>query len=93
MTDLVLPPAPGMTINIIGQDDSFWCVHGPGSGVQGVTLGQDQVTGLFSAPVRTAWAAGARDTGGVMKGMWHDWRDLALGFNITAQALRKPPHG
>lgn len=87
MTSMSLPR--GMTINIHGQDDSFWCVHGPGAGTQGVTLGKDQVQGLFSAPVRTAWAAGARSDGGVMKGKWHDWRDLALGFNITSQGVRR----
>lgn len=85
MTSSVSSIRRGMTINIIGQDDSVWNVHGPGAGRQGVTLGQDQVNGLFAGPVRTAWAAGARDEGGVMKGMWYDWRDLALGFNITAQ--------
>lgn len=77
-----------MTINIHGCDDSFWAVHGDGAGAEGVSLGQDQVKGLFAPPVRTAWAAGARQSGGTMKGMWHDWRDLALGFHVTAQGVR-----
>jgi hypothetical protein len=73
-----------LQIIIHGCDGSIWIVHGDGAGREGVRLGKDQVKGLFAAPVRTAWKAGARQSGGAMKGMWHDWRDLSLGFHVVA---------
>lgn len=76
-----------MTINVLGCDGSFWRVHGPGSGKQGVVLGKDQVQGLFDAPVRTSWVSSAHQSGGTMKGMWHEVRDLALGFHVSEQMV------
>ncbi len=73
-----------LTVRIHGCDGSLWTVHGQGSGAEGVSMGKDQVEGLFDAPVRTAWKAGQRQRGGVMKGMWNDWRDLKLGFHLVA---------
>lgn len=79
----MLPPQ--LTVKIHGQDGSFWPVHGDDEGTCGVWLGQDQVKGLHDAPVRTAWRSGAREAGGHMKGMWHDVRDISLGFHVTSQ--------
>ena len=78
---------PSVTINVHGCDGSFWPVHGEDAGADGVWLGQDQVKGLYDAPVRSAWRSGAREPGGRMKGMWHEVRDLSLGFHITARRL------
>ncbi|MDM7488706.1 hypothetical protein QT969_10425 [Rhodococcus sp. CSLK01-03] len=78
---------PTMTINIHGCDGSFWTVHGEGAGAEGVAMGKDQVKGLFDAPVRTEWRAGARQEGGSLKGVWHEWRDLELGFHVSAQRV------
>ena len=74
-------------INIYGCDDSFWCVHGPEAGRDGVALGKDQVKGLFDAPVRTSWTSGARQVGGTMKGLWWEPRDISLGFHIAESAV------
>lgn len=75
-----------MAIQIIahGGDSSTWHVHGPNSGAEGVSMGKDQVKGLFAAPVRTAWKSGARQIGGRPKARWYDPRDLSLGFHIVA---------
>lgn len=73
-----------MTIAIHGCDGSLWRVHGDGAGTEEVWLGKEQVKGLFSAPVRTAWKAGARQSGSTMKGRWNDVRDLSLGFHVAA---------
>lgn len=77
-----------MTINIHGQDGSFWPVHGEDEGAEGVVLGQGQVKGLFPVPGRTFWKSTQRQTGGTMKGLWYDPRDLLLGFHISAQRVR-----
>ena len=72
-------------INIHGCDGSFWPVHGgPNEGSEGVALGQDQVKGIYEAPVRTEWAGTARGDGGMLKGKWNEWRDMALGFHVAA---------
>lgn len=76
-----------MTINIHGTDGSFWPVHGEDAGTEGVDLGVDQVKGLFDSPVRTSWVAANAESGGTMKGMWNDWRDLALGFHVSADRV------
>jgi hypothetical protein len=74
----------GLTIILHGCDGSVWHVHGEGAGAEGVWCGKDQVQGLFDPPVRTAWASGARQVGGRMRGRWYDPRDLDLGFHIVA---------
>ncbi|ORM21768.1 hypothetical protein [Prescottella equi] len=76
-----------LTINIHGCDGSFWPVHGEDAGAEGVVLGKDQVKGLFDSPVRTSWVSSAHQSGGTMKGMWHEVRDLALGFHISSQVV------
>jgi hypothetical protein len=77
-----------MTINVHGCDGSFWPVHGEDEGAEGVVLGQGQVKGLFPVPGRTFWKSTQRQTGGTMKGLWYDPRDLLLGFHISAQRVR-----
>ncbi|OZF23081.1 hypothetical protein CH298_02630 [Rhodococcoides fascians] len=73
---------PTTTVEIIGCDDSYWCVYGEGQGEQGVTMAAEQVQGIFDAPVRQTWTASANQTGGTLKGMWHDYRDISLGFHV-----------
>ena len=72
-----------LTIRIHGADGSVWPVHGDGAGERGVWLSEDQVEGLFSAPIRQAWTSGAQEIGGRQEGMWYEVRDLALGFHVT----------
>ncbi|NIL86509.1 hypothetical protein RhoFasGS6_03913 [Rhodococcus fascians] len=72
---------PSTKIEIIGCDDSYWCVYGEGQGEQGIFLAAEQVQGIYDAPVRQTWTASANQTGGTLKGMWHDYRDISLGFH------------
>lgn len=81
---------PSMTINIHGQDGSFWPVHGEDAGIEGVALGENQVKGLFAVPGRTFWKSTQRQIGGTMKGLWYDPRDLLFGFHIVS---RRVPNG
>lgn len=74
----------GLTLILHGCDGSTWHVHGKGAGAEGVWCAKDQMKGLFVPPTRTAWASGARQTGGKMKGRWYDPRDLNLGFHLVA---------
>lgn len=71
-----------LTVEVRGCDGSFWSVHGPGSGAEGVHMGHEQVEGLFDAPVRTAWVSSAHQSGGTMKGKWFEIRDMSLGFHV-----------
>lgn len=73
----------GLTIILHGCDGSTWHVHGKGSGAEGVWCARDQMKGLFAPPVRTAWASGARQRGGKMRGLWYDPRDTDLGFHLV----------
>lgn len=73
---------PGTKVEILGCDGSYWCVYGDGQGDQGVYLAQNQVAGIYDAPVRQTWTASANQTGGTLKGMWHDYRDISLGFHV-----------
>lgn len=77
----------GLTIILHGCDGSVWHVHGDGAGREGVFCAKDQIKGLFDPPVRTAWASGARQIGGRMKGRWFDPRDLDLGFHLVADRV------
>lgn len=74
-------------VEIYGCDGSYWCVHGQGAGEQGVYMAMGQVQGLFEAPVRTAWVSAAHESGGTMKGMWHEVRDMSLGFHVVDQHI------
>lgn len=74
-----------LTVTIHGADGSVWPVHGPGAGSRGVWMGQDQVEGLFEAPVRQQWDAGALQLGGTQQGQWWDVRDISLGFHVLAK--------
>ncbi|WP_040815047.1 hypothetical protein [Nocardia concava] len=74
----------GLTIILHGCDGSTWHVHGEGAGREGVYFAKDQIEGLFVPPTRTAWASGARQVGGKMKGRWYDPRDLKLGFHLVS---------
>lgn len=76
-----------MRITIHGCDGSYWPVHPESDATEGVYLGQDQVKGIFAAPVRTAWKSGARQSGGTMKGKWNDVRDIELGFHVVADSI------
>ncbi|AHH22109.1 hypothetical protein NONO_c73530 [Nocardia nova SH22a] len=77
----------GLTVILHGCDGSVWHVHGEDKGAEGVWCGKDQVQGLFDPPVRTAWASGARQRGGRMRGRWFDPRDLDLGFHLVAARI------
>lgn len=71
-------------VNIHGQDGSFWPVYGGSdAGTEGVYMAQDQVKGLFDTPKRTAWKSGANQSGGTMKAMWDEIRDISLGFHVV----------
>ena len=76
-----------MTVNVLGQDGSFWPVHGDDAGAEGVALGKGQVKGLFTVPGRTFWKSSQRQIGATMKGLWYEARDLSLGFHISAQRV------
>lgn len=77
-----------LLIKVYGWDHPTdpWIVHGPGQGNKGVYLSQDQVKGLFEAPVRQVWDASAQQIGGTLRGMWRDVRDISLGFHVTDRA-------
>ncbi|WP_342800967.1 hypothetical protein [Nocardia sp. No.11] len=66
-------------------------MHGKGAGAEGVYCAKDQMKGLFSPPVRTAWASGARQRGGKMRGLWFDPRDTDLGFHLVPDRVRVDP--
>lgn len=74
-----------LTIKAFGWDypDDPWILHGEGQGNRGVWLSQDQVKGLFEAPIRQVWDATAQQIGGTLRGMWRDVRDISLGFHVT----------
>lgn len=46
-----------LKIEIVGRDQSYWCIAGPGAGQQGVTLSPG-VQQLIDAPVKTLWVPG-----------------------------------
>jgi hypothetical protein len=75
-----------LTIRIHGADGSMWPVHGEGQGERGVWMSEEQVEGLFSAPIRQSWTSGAQEVGGTQDGQWYDVRDLNLGFHVTDAA-------
>lgn len=71
-----------LNVRVHGADGTVWPVHGDGSGSMGVSMGRDQVEGLFEAPVRQQWDASAQQIGGTQQGMWYDVRDISLGFHV-----------
>lgn len=74
-----------LNIAVYGADGSEWHIHGEDQGAEGVWLGQDQVEGLFDAPVRQTWDATAHQIGGTLQGMWVDVRDVSLGFHVEGR--------
>lgn len=77
----------GLTVVLHGGDGSTWHVHGEGAGREGVRVGKDQMKGLWEAPVRTAWASGARQRGARHKGFWYEPRDMEIGFHIVPERV------
>lgn len=67
----------------IRRGDMVFHVHGERAGAEGVWLAEGQVQGLYDAPVKTTWKAGAFQVGSRYKGRRRDHRDLVLGFHIT----------
>ena len=74
----------GLTIILHGGEGSTWHVHGDGQGIEGVWCAKDQIKGLWEAPVRSAWASGARQRGGRPRGHWFDPRDIEFGVHLVA---------
>lgn len=77
-----------LKIEIYGQNDEYICVHGDGAGTQGIYLGEGQVAGLYDAPEKQTWKAGARTIGAKQKGRKIMARDLELGF-LCKETLTK----
>lgn len=74
---------PGITsIEIFGQNDEYLCVHGDNEGDRGITLGEDQVHGIYDAPEKQTWKSGARSIGAKQRNRKILARDMDLGFQI-----------
>lgn len=65
-----------------GQNQIFH-THGEQAGMQGVWNAQGQVHGIWDAPVKTTWKAGAFQEGSTQKAVKRLERDMTLGFHIT----------
>ncbi len=70
----------GVRVEIIGQNGEYLCVHGDREGNEGVYLGEKQVAGIYDAPEKQTWKAGARTIGAKARGRKILARDLELGF-------------
>jgi hypothetical protein len=72
---------PGITsIEILGQNGEYLCVHGDGAGDRGVYLAEGQVTGIYDSPEKQVWKSGARQIGAKQKNRKILARDMDLGF-------------
>jgi hypothetical protein len=74
---------PGIVAIRIRHGDAVFHVHGEHAGFEGVTLGQGQVDGIYEAPTKTTYKAGAFQIGSTYKSHKFLHRDMNLGFNIT----------
>lgn len=77
-----------MDIRIIGETGEVLHVHGKGQGREGIWLAEGQVQGLYDAPVKSEWTRAEREVGGRLAGLSRTYRDLILGFHITAERLK-----
>lgn len=77
----------GLTVILHGGDGSTWHVHGNGQGAEGIWCAKDQMKGFWEAPVRSAWASGARQRGARPKGHWYDARDMEIGFHLVPERI------
>ncbi|EOM78094.1 hypothetical protein DW322_11310 [Rhodococcus rhodnii] len=76
----------GTIINIHGCDGSFWPMGPDDDG--DVFIPEDQVKGLFDAPVRTDWDSQAQQDGGTFHREVNEWRDLSFGFHVKGHRHR-----
>ena len=74
-------------IEVEGVDGSVWRVHGRGSGVEGVHLGE-KPDGIYDAPVRTLWQQGAFQEGASPNGTRWDARDVVFTALIQSTPAR-----
>lgn len=73
---------PGIKSIRVRRGGTVFHVHGDSVGLEGVTLGKDQVDGLWDAPVKTTYRAGAYQDGSRYRGRRNPHRDLILGFHV-----------
>lgn len=74
-------------IEVEGVDGSSWVLNGPGSGREGVHLGESP-QGIYDAPVRTLWQQGAFQEGATPNGVRWDARDVVFTAMIQSVAGR-----
>lgn len=72
-------------VEITGCDDSYWRVHGTGSGAQGIWIAEGQAEGIVDAPVETEWRSSAFQVGGSYKHTKWLYRDVDLGFHVVSE--------
>lgn len=76
-------------IEIFGQNDEYICVHSPDSsdaGNRGIWLGEDQVHGIYTSPMKQTWKSGARSIGAKQRNKKILARDMDLGFMVRETA-------
>lgn len=64
------------------EERAYFCVHGQGSGREGVILGHGQVEGIYDAPVSMERRSMARQRGGTVINKNWGVRELSLGFHV-----------
>ncbi|MBM4567674.1 hypothetical protein GS982_02160 [Rhodococcus hoagii] len=75
------------TISVLGAGGGpETVVSGPGDIASPFVLGEDQVKGLYHAPVESEWKRARRQRGGSLAGVENPTRDMQLGFHIRGDA-------
>lgn len=72
----------GITAIRIRRGDVVFHVHGEMAGAEGIWLAEDQVEGIYDAPVKTTWKTGAFQDGSTQRHHKRLHRDLELGFHV-----------
>lgn len=77
-------PIDAIPISIIGAGGGQEIiVNGPGAGGDNITLGENQVQGIYETPVDVEYARARKQRGATFKGLELPDRQMQLGFNVV----------
>ncbi|MGW8936188.1 hypothetical protein [Gordonia terrae] len=71
-----------VTISLLGCDRTRWDVAGPLAGRQGAIIAEEQVDGIYDAPIKQEWSEDADQAGGTWEHTTWGIREILLGFHL-----------
>lgn len=80
-------------ISLLGCDRTRWDIAGINGGRQGAIITDDQIDGIYDAPISQEWSESADDIGGTWEHTAYGIREMLLGFHIFADDFPMLPAG